>query len=159
MSDPERDIAEDDRLTPAERVLRRSSDATMQGRPLSSRARQAQRTVEAYLQGGSPPRWMERSAEIDNGIARELRALDATYRALRAEHGEDHDAFARAWRAHAQARDFTELNRLIQQHNDWYPVERDLPFDPRTGDYLKIHGRSHLRPMLDADWVLERFPP
>jgi hypothetical protein len=158
VADRQRDIADDDRLTPAERVLRRRSDATTEGRPLSSRARQAQRSVEAYLQGGNPPRWMERIAEIDNGVARVTRELDAVYRALRSEHGEGSPEFARAWRAYAHARDFSELNRLIRQHNDWYPVERDLSFDPRTGDYLKIHGRSHLRPLLGPAWVLERFP-
>jgi hypothetical protein len=61
---------DDARLTPAERVLRRRSDATAAGRPLSPVARQAQRSVENYLTGGNPPRWMERIAEIDNGRGR-----------------------------------------------------------------------------------------
>ncbi|MBB4663786.1 hypothetical protein [Conexibacter arvalis] len=148
----------DSRLTPAERILRRSADDTQHGRPLSSRARQAQRSVENYLKGGNPPRWMERIAEIDARTARELGELEEAWQALRAEHDGDREAFAAAWRAVAHARDFDELNALIRQHNDWYPVERDLPFDPRTGEYLKVHGRSYLRPLLGPEWVLERFP-
>lgn len=151
--------ADDDaRLTPAERVLRRRTDATTAGRPLSSVARQAQRSVENYLTGGNPPRWMERIAEIDNGVARVRRELAEEHRALRHECGEDRDAFERRWRERAHARDFSALNALIRQHNDWYPVERDLPFDPLTGDYLPVHGRSHLRPLLGPGWVLEQFP-
>lgn len=151
--------ASDSRLTPAEKILRRTADASSgHGRPLSSRARQAQRSVENYLKGGSPPRWMERVAEIDTRMARELRELEQIRRDLRAAHASDPEAFAAAWQAVAHARDFTEVNRLIAEHNEWYPVERDLPFDPRTGEYLKIHGRSYLRDPLGPDWVLTQLP-
>jgi hypothetical protein len=149
----------DSRLTPAERILRRSTDADSgHGRPLDSRARQAQRSVENSLTGGHPPRWMERIAEIDARTARELRELEEARRELRAAHDGDPAAFAAAWRAVAHARDFSEVNHLIAQHNEWYPVERDLPFDPRTGEYLKIHGRSYLREPLGPDWVLRQLP-
>lgn len=159
MSFSDRDIDDDDaRLTPAERVLRRRTDATAHGRPLSSTSRQAQRTVEAYLKGGNPPRWMERIGEIDAGIARVRRELAAEHRDLRHVCGGDGDEFARRWRERAHARDFRDLNALIRQHNEWYPVERDLPVDPRTGEYLPVHGRSYLRPLLGPGWVLEQFP-
>jgi hypothetical protein len=146
-------------LTPAERVLRRRlEDSPSAGRPLSSRARQAQRTVEGYLKGGNPPRWMERIGEIDSRIQRERRELAAEHRALRARWRDDPAEFARRWRAHAHARDYAELNELIRQHNEWYPVERNLAVDPRTGEYLPVHGRTHDRPLLGPDWVLAQFP-
>ena len=47
---------------------------------------------------------------------------------------------------------------LIEQHNDWYPIERQLPMDPRTGDYVRFAGRSYRRPVLGAHWILEHFP-
>ena len=161
MPRPERDIDErppQDGLTPAERVLRRRTDETTQGRPLSSRARQAQRSVEAYLTGGNPPRWMERIGEIDARVARVRRDLAAEHRAMRLRLADDPEAFARQWREHAHAQDFHELNVLIRQHNEWYPVERNLPVDPRTGEYIPVHGRSYLRPLLGPGWVLEQFP-
>jgi len=34
---------------------------------------------------------------------------------------------------HRFAADLTELNELIDRHNRYYPIERDLPLDPRTG--------------------------
>lgn len=152
-------MSDDDLRTPAEReIARRLEHNPGVGRPLSSRARLAQRSVEAYLTGSAPPRWMERLMEIDARIARERRELAQARRQLRERCGRDRAAFARAWREHAHARDYDELNELIRQHNDWYPIERDLPVDPRTGDYLKIHGRSHHRPLLGPQWVLEQFP-
>ena len=53
---------------------------------------------------------------------------------------------------------FEELNELITQHNEWYPIERDLPMDLRTRDYVLINGRSYRRPLLSPQWVLEQFP-
>ena len=53
---------------------------------------------------------------------------------------------------------FDDLNDLIRQHNEWYPIERDLPMDLRTRDYVLINGRSYRREPLSPQWVLERFP-
>ena len=146
--------------SPAERVLRESMiDDTALGRPFSERVRQSRRTMEAYLKAGARPRWMDRVIEVDRGIAHERRRLAVAYRALQRECSSDREAFARRWRAHAEALRFDELNDLIRQHNEWYPIERDLPLDPRTRDYVKVRGRSHRRPELSAAWVLEQFPP
>jgi len=144
--------------TPAERVLRRSMiDEEGMGRPFSERVRHHRRTLEAYFKAGSVPRWMERVSEVDQGIARARRRYAAAYRALRDE-CHDPEEFARRWRAVAESARFDELNELIRQHNDWYPIERDLPMDLRTRDYVKVNGRSYRRPELGPDWVLEHFP-
>jgi hypothetical protein len=144
--------------TSIERLIAPIDEREAARRALSSRTRQTPRSVEAYLKAGVRPRWMERVAEIDGGIARERRRLERAYRQLRAEHGHDADAFARRWRALAESWRFDHLNDLIDQHNEWYPVERDLPMDPRTRDYVPIQGRSYRRPVLGPAWVLEQFP-
>ena len=145
--------------SPAERVIGRGLEEVQGvGRPLSQRARQRQRTIEAYLKQGSPPRWMQRLGEIDRGIAAHRRRLALRHRTLRAECAADAAAFARRWREVAETWSFGELNQLIAQHNEWYPVERDLPMDLRTRDYVPINGRSYRRPHLDAAWILEQFP-
>ena len=153
------DVTSHDRLAPAERLLSRAADgATAHGRPLSRRARQTQRSVEAYLKAGVRPRWMERVEEIDQGIAAEKQRLARAYRALSEECGGDAGAFEARWSALARSWRFDHLNVLIEQHNDWYPIERQLPMDPRTGDYVRFAGRSYRRPVLGARWILEHFP-
>ena len=127
--------------------------------PLSRRSRQTQRTIEGYLATGGPPRWMERLMTVENGIHREQRRLGARYAALREELAEDAEAFAARWRSIAQAQRFDDLNDLIRRHNAYYPIERDLPMNPRTGEYVLVHGRSFKRPELGPAWVLEHFPP
>ena len=146
--------------SPVERLLERNLvDETGFGKPLSHRAATTQRTVEAYLKSGVKPRWMERVVEVDQGIAAERRRLEGAYRALLAEYGRDRAAFARRWHDLARSWRFPpELNALIEQHNEWYPVERRLPMNPRTGDYVPVGGRSYRRPVLGPDWVLEQFP-
>lgn len=152
-------MAEQERRSSVERLLeRRAIDDAGVGRPLSRRARQTARSVEAYLKSGVRPRWMERLSDIDQGIAVEKQRLAREYRALQEECGREPAVFARRWRAVARNWPFDALNELIEQHNEWYPVERQLPMDPRTRDYVRIGGRSYRRPVLGPDWVLEHFP-
>lgn len=162
MADPRRDSPPD--LTPAERYLReRVEDLPGVGKPLTERARIAQRSVESYLTGANnPPRWMERAREIDRALQRERRLLAAERRALRARFRRDAARFARAWRAFAdergRSREYRELNELIGAHNEWYPVERNLPVNPRTGEWVTVGGRSFLRPVVGAEWILRELP-
>ena len=80
------DYFDDEIQTILERIVGRDLDVESgRGKPLSSRARQTQRSIEAYLKAGVRPRWMERVVEVDQGIAAERRRLDRAYRALLAE--------------------------------------------------------------------------
>jgi hypothetical protein len=152
-------VSEEPSEGPVERVVRRSMiDEQGVGKPFSERVRHHRRTLEAYFKAGSIPRWMERVNEVDQGIAHERQRFAERYRALKEEYGHDREAFARHWEAIARAARFDELNELIRQHNDWYPIERDLPMDMRTRDFVKVNGRSYRRPELGPDWVLEHFP-
>ncbi len=150
---------DDRQRTSVERIVGQDLDEqTGKGRPLSSRASQTRRSIDAYLKSGVRPRWMERVTEIDAGIARERRRLEQAYRALQGECGGNVGLFAYRWRALARAWPFDELNELIDQHNEWYPIERDLPLNPRTGEYVRVGGRSYRRPVLGPQWILEQFP-
>ena len=140
-------------------MLERLEDPRSGGRPISERARRTQRSLENYIKAGIRPRWMERLIEIERGSARHRRLLAEAYEALKEECGDDPVRFGRRWRTTAEAWSFGDLNELIRTHNEWYPVERDLPMDLRTRDYVLINGRSYRRRELDADWILEQFPP
>jgi hypothetical protein len=145
--------------SPVERRIERSKvDDSGVGKPLSRRARQTRRTVEAYLAAGVMPRYMERLREIEAERRRLRRQIGRAYRSLEEACGEDRDEFARRWRERAERFDFDDINQLIRVHNEWYPVESGLPLDPRTRDYVQIRGRSYRRSPLGPEWVLEQFP-
>jgi hypothetical protein len=144
--------------SPVERELTRRYEDAVEGEPLSRRARQTRRSVESYLAAGVVPRYMQRLREIDDGIGMHARRLRAAHERLSEECGDDRERFARRWRALARRWRFDELNELIREHNEWYPIESGLPLDPRTRDYVRMRGRSYRRAELGPRWVLDRFP-
>jgi len=142
-----------------ERLLaERAVDRELVGAPISRRSRQTARSLDAYLRAGGRPRWMERLSEIEGRTAMEKRRLERVYHTLEEEYGRGTALFAGRWRAFAEQSRFEAINELIRQHNDWYPIERDLPMDPRTRDFVLIHGRSYRRTELGPEWILEHFP-
>lgn len=146
-------------LSPVERQIRRRQiDEGGAGKPLSRRARQTRRTLENYLKAGFLPRYMERVREIERETRGHRRTLERTYRRLAEEHRDDPDGFARRWRRMLRSWPFEAVNELIREHNEWYPIERGLPLDPRTRDYVQVHGRSYRRTELGPEWALEQFP-
>jgi hypothetical protein len=140
-----------------EAVERALADVPLRGRPLQRRARLERTTLDRYLRAvGGPLPYMRRLRAIDVAT----RAHEQALRERRAELARElaPHALHEAWRATAETWDFSEVNRLIAQHNRWYPVEARLPMDPRTGDYRLVGGRPYRRRPLDAAWVLERYP-
>ena len=143
--------------TPRERRQRANLEQDLVEHPLAGRAlRQRFRNFTAdpgaYLASlGGPLPYMTRLREITARVERHERELAEAH----AELGHD----AEGWRAYAERVDFTEVNELIAAHNRWYPAEARLPMDPRTGDYALVNGERYSTRPLDAEWVLERFPP
>jgi hypothetical protein len=150
----------DDKLlpSPAERHIARSRIDDRPAGPLTERQLYTQRSVESYLRGAVMPRYMARLRDITRQTERHERELALEHEALRERHAGDPEAFAAAWRERVASWSFDETNELIEQHNEWYPVERQLPFDLRTRDYVLIAGRSYRREPLTAEWALARFP-
>src|SRR5689334_14702744 len=143
----------------AERLVKKDLDETTGiGKPISSRALASQRSVEAYLKAGVRPRWMQRITEIDDAVKHLKMRFARSYRVLKEECDGDAEMFAARWTEFAARQRFDELNVLIGQHNEWYPIERDLPMDLRTRDYVLINGRSYRREPLSPEWVLRHFP-
>jgi hypothetical protein len=146
--------------SPVERRVARSLDGEdRHGQPISTEELHRERTVENYLRGAVMPRWMERLRDIETGIRRHRSALARDYEWLREQHAGDPEGFARAWRELVGRRSFEDVNDLIRDHNQWYPVERQLPMDPRTGEYVLIAGRPYTREELTPSWALSQFPP
>jgi hypothetical protein len=127
-------------------------DSPLKGRALPLRLRLGRSDASAYLASlGGPLPYMTRLREIARLTAEHEQALAEAY----AQVGDD----GAVWRELAAAWDFDELNQLIERHNRWYPVEARLPMDARTGDYALVNGKRYSKPLCDARWVLERFPP
>jgi hypothetical protein len=146
--------------SPVERRVARSLDGeSRRGRAIPTEELHRERSVENHLRGALMPRWMERLKDIETGTRRHRRALGADHAYLRERYAGDPEGFAREWRERVERRSFDDVNGLVQDHNEWFPVERQLPMDPRTGEYVKVAGRSYTRDPLTIEWALAEFPP
>jgi hypothetical protein len=134
------------------RALRHEAELNpLINRPLARRIRRFRADPDRYLASlGGPLPFMRRLRQLDDEI-------DALTIRLAERYAERTDAAS--WRRLAERWDFGEVNDLIDRHNRYYPIESRLPMDPRTRDYVKIGGRSYRREPLDAQWILDRFPP
>jgi hypothetical protein len=143
------------------RALQAELDGSVaEGRPLQLRRRHFRPSVDSYVAslGGLLP-YMLRLLEIERLTNEHAAALELGWRELAAECEGDALAFEQRWRAETGRHDFEDVNRLIETHNRWYPVEARLPMDVRRRDYVLVGGQPYTRRRLDAGWVLERFPP
>jgi hypothetical protein len=150
---PRRSSAMDRDVTPPSaraRALRRA-----EFNPLTSASPAAshppfRRAAHTYLPSlGGPLPYMQRARQIDDETERHRPRSPRPTRSTETIEG---------WRRLAARWDFGEVSELIERHNRWYPVEAQLPMDPRTRDYVKVGGRSYRRNLLDSEWILEQFP-
>ncbi len=116
----------------------------------------ADQVANAIITG--PRRYMIRLRRIELGVERLLAAARTAWLDLAEEHRGSPARFARAWQAWVRSVDVANLNALIEVHNEWYPVEANLPMDVRTGNYITRDGRDYREEVITPAWLLERFP-
>ena len=134
-----------------ERLERLGDLNPLAGRPLPRRIRTFRAEPHRYLPSlGGPLPFMRRLRRIDEETEQHLARLAEAY--------EEHRGDPAGWRQVADTWRFDTVNELIERHNRWYPVEANLPMDPRTRDFVPIGGASYRREHLDAAWVLDHFP-
>ncbi|HSO32814.1 MAG TPA: hypothetical protein VLT33_09860 [Labilithrix sp.] len=86
------------------------------------------------------PAYAARKKRIEDLDAANVAALVTLHDQLAAR-GHDAASVRAALHDKAHAIDLKRLNSLVEAHNRYYPIEANLPVDPRTGDYL-IYGQS-----------------
>jgi hypothetical protein len=106
------------------------------------------------------PAYASRKKRIEDLDAGHVAALVALHDQLVAR-GRDAAAVRAALEHKVATFDLKRLNALIETHNRYYPIEANLPTDPRTGEYL-VYGRTWERepPVTAArllDAALERI--
>jgi hypothetical protein len=144
----------------AERLEQDLEGSPVKGRPLERRLRNFSLAADRYaLSLAGPPAHSRRLREIEEEIAAHEESLRAECEELADRCAGDQAGFARAWRGRARRRRFDAVNELIARHNLFYPVEARLPMDPRTRDFVPVGGKPYRIRPLDADWILQRFPP
>ena len=141
--------------TPRDREERRIVEADLatspvKGQPLPERPRNFRPDPDAVVRAlGGPTMWMRRLRAIEVALDDHIKQLDNAW----------HETDPADWPSVARGWDFSEINELIDRHNRHFPAEARLPMDPKTRDFVQINGRPYQREPLDAEWILERWPP
>ena len=149
--------------TPRDREERRILEeelatSPVRGAPLEQRLRNFRPDADAAIRAlGGPTIWMRRLRAIEDELDRHEAELREAWREL-ASDVPGQAEFARLWEERARTWSFARVNELIERHNRNFPVESQLPMDPRTRDFVKLNGRSYEREPLDERWILSRFP-
>lgn len=128
-------------------------------RPIRPRAHPFHVSVERYVASlGGPLPYMTRLRQIADETNAHEHALERVWQQLSGRCSDERE-FARRWLRIASRWNFAAVNELIERHNRYYPIEARLPMDPRTRDFALVNGEPYGKRFLDANWVLERFPP
>lgn len=102
------------------------------------------------------PAYAIRKRKIEDNEERWVATLVALREKLEAA-GHAHADIERALREKAATFDYARQNELVAQHNRWYPVEANLPIDPRSGGYL-VYGRTwHPETEFTPERILSRL--
>ncbi|HKP19565.1 MAG TPA: hypothetical protein VJT84_13910 [Gaiellaceae bacterium] len=143
----------------ADRLEEDLEGSPVRGKPLERRLRNFSLAADRYAVSlAGPPAYSRRLREIEEETAAHEQALEEAWLDLAEQHRGEPNEFARRWRRLASDWSFHAVNELIERHNLYYPTEARLAMDPRTGDFVLVGGRPYRRRLLDAGWVLERFP-
>src|SRR3954468_16763617 len=86
-------------------------------RRISRRTLRSPSSVEAYLQAGVIPRFIERARQIEDETERQLLRLERAYEWMRGKYAGDPETFADHWTAMADRWSFADVNDLIDEHN------------------------------------------
>jgi hypothetical protein len=130
-------------------------DPSLHGMPLPVRPGHPPPTLESILLAcAGPPRFAQRLAEIDRLTAGLIGRARLEFERLEGVYGTGSPLVLARLRRDVAGWDLSAVNHLIDEHNRWYPVERALPMDPLTGDYVPVSGRSYRRQPLDPQALL-----
>jgi hypothetical protein len=96
------------------------------------------------------PAWSVRKRRIEDAIARYERTLRDVQDALLVA-GASAARIEAKLLERAKRFDIAKTNALIETHNRYYPIEANLPIDPRTGGYLQLGRLWSREPLVTAE--------
>ena len=132
----------------------------LKNKPFRIRHNYFRYTVAEKLRGYTgPPAFAFRLKRIEDWMESRREIIREAWIELAQKRRMTPDKFRRKWLKFARDFDFSQVNELIDQHNRYYPIERNLPIDIRTGVDLDRGKPFKKRPYLDKNWILNQFPP
>ena len=103
------------------------------------------------------PSFIMRTRALEDATDRFWRGLGEAYTQLRLETATPAE-FSRRWQFAVDEWDFSSLQHLVHDYNEYFPIEANLPIDPHTGG-LTYRGEPWVKAAAPTrEEVLRRFP-
>ncbi len=126
------------------------------GRPLPKRGATAAPSVQASF--GLPNR-IERLKRIEQELERQHRRLRAAWTELAEDCANDAAAFRERWSQRLRGWSFLEHDELVDEHNEWFPIEARLVWNRELDDYRAPFGLPWRKAHVDREAIAATYPP
>lgn len=108
-------------------------DSCVAGKPLKIPQVNFTIPLEKKIQALSgPPYFAVRARRIEHMTDQLIEKLTAKYSNMIEKFGSRPNVFARKWKELIEGWPLDRLNDLIEKHNKYFPIEANLPIDPRS---------------------------
>lgn len=111
----------------------------------------------AQAQMGAPP-YAVRAKRVEDLVEQLEETLEQQWKEM-AETFTDPDYFERVWKAIVETLELDKLNKLIKEHNTFYPIEANLTHDNETGKWLIGSTEWKPKKKVTPERLFEKFPP
>jgi len=114
---------------------------------------------EAVKALDGPPAWSVRLKRIEEWAEHTAARARRAWAEMAVAHRDEKTEFALAWKRYVKSVDFGEVNTWIDRHNEYFPIEANLPCDIRTGKLMWGGKPFEKMGYFTPQWLLESFPP
>ena len=115
--------------------------------------------LEKKIQAVSgPPYYAIRARQIEQLTEHLMEDLTVQYRNMMDKFSDRPEIFASKWKESIKSVELDSLNDLIERHNKYYPIETNLPIDPRSGALMFGCARWEPKDKVTTDSLLQLFP-
>ncbi len=113
--------------------------------------------IKARAKMGPPP-YAVRAKMVEDLTEALMAELEDQWYELAETWEGDAARFAQIWLAVVETLELDELNKLIKEHNTFYPIEANLHPDPNTGGFTIGSTPWHPKKKITPERILKEFP-
>ena len=106
-----------------------------------------------------PPAWVLRLKRIEDWMERILAIADLAWAETAVEYQGDDRRFMQVWLQYVEEVDYGRVNKWIRDHNEYFPIEANLPYDIHTGKIMNGGRPFEEKESIGSEWLLGYYPP
>ena len=136
------------------------NDNPYKGKPIYIHSPSFKIGLDEYIKAmDGPPAWVMRLKRIEDWMDQTSTKVREEWFETALENAGNTGYFRREWIHYVENFDFSRVNKWISDHNEYFPIEANLPYDIRTGKIFYCGKPFTKKDFLGQTWLLDQFPP